>query len=122
MKYSNNFTRDFKWYLKMRHLFNFDGNPFDKEIIFDLNGVDGKQAFYLLDSTGKLVPTKHPNILKSILKTKGSANLHIQMYSEDRANGLLPLYELKEMCSTFMAPEWFFKAVENSKVNKWQYA
>lgn len=61
-------------------------------VLFDKNGVSGKEAFYQWDSNGKILPTKHANLF-SLLKTKGSANLHIKMYAEDRAKGLLPLIE-----------------------------
>lgn len=150
MKYSISFERDFKWYLLVRHLFNFDGSssyfkrtvqiykrkvgekeyqlqneiPFAtfKEtystmvsgysvktfsdgmffeyafipaaypiILFDKNGVTGKEAFYQWDSNGKILSTRHPNLLLSLLKTKGSVNLNIKMYAEDRAKGSLPL-------------------------------
>lgn len=114
-KYSDNFERDFKWYLKMRHEFNFDGH-LDREITYNPNGVDGKQAFFKFDSQGKLPPTKHPNLLRSLLKTKGSVNLHIKMYAEDRASGLLPLIELRGLCILFKAPYWFREAIEKQKV------
>jgi hypothetical protein len=114
MTYSTNFTRDFNWYLKMRHLFNFDGKH--KEVISDKNGIDGRKAFYLLDTEGKLFPTKHPNILTTLIKTKGSVNLHVKMYAEDRASGLLPLIEFRGMCIKWKAPKWFYNSVEHQKV------
>ena len=91
MKYNLNFDRDFNWYLSMRNIFNFDGsdgywNKLGVSIVqYDKNGVDGKQAFYNWDSNGVIKPTKHPNILNTLLKVKGGVNLHIKMYAEDRA-------------------------------------
>lgn len=114
MKYSYKFIRDLNWYIKVRHLFSFDGHQY-REIIYDPKGIDGRKAFYLFDSEGKLKPTKHPNILRSLIRTKGSVNLHIKMYSEDRAKGLLPLIEFRGMCIKLKAPEWFYFAVEKSK-------
>ncbi len=119
MKYSHNFTRDFNWYIKVRHLFSFDGHQ-DRQITYDRNGIDGRKAFHLFDSEGKLKPTKHPNLLRSLIKTKGSVNLHIKMYSEDRAKGLLPLIEFRGMCIKWKAPEWFYFAVEKSKHKLYQ--
>jgi hypothetical protein len=113
-KYSKGFERDFNWYLFMRHRFNFDGH-LDRYIVYDPNGVDGKKAFHKFDSSGRLVPTKHPNILKTLLKTKGSTNLHIKMYAEDRAKGRLPLLEFRGICIEFRAPYWFREAVEQQK-------
>ncbi len=119
--YSQEFERDFKWYLKMRAMFNFDGsnsyhNKKGKDIIvYDKNGVTGKEAFYKWDSNGKILPTKHPNILHTLLKTKGSVNLHIKMYAEDRAKGLFPLIEFRAFCIKYKCPAWFKEAVERQK-------
>jgi len=173
-KYSLEFERDFKWYLKMRVMFNFDGaldyfkrtvqiykrKTGDKEyqllnempfatfkgtypamvsgnsvkqfsdgmffeygclpcaypiILFDKNGVSGKEAFFQWDSNGKILPTKHPNLLHKLLKTKGSVNLHIKMYSEDRAKGLFTLIEFRAFCIKYSCPAWFKEAVECQK-------
>jgi len=120
-KYSPEFERDFKWYLKMRAMFNFDGsNSYHNKkgqdiIVYDINGVTGKEAFYKWDSNGKILPTKHPNILHTLLKTKGSVNLHIKMYAEDRAKGLFPLIEFRAFCIKYRCPTWFKEAVERQK-------
>jgi hypothetical protein len=122
MKYNASFERDFNWYLKMRHKFNFDGsnNYYNKQgkevIVFDKNGVSGKEAFYKWDSNGQIVPTRHPNIMHSLLKTKGSVNLHIKMYAEDRAKGVFPLIEFRAFCISIKSPQWFRQAVEQQKV------
>ncbi len=122
MKYSKEFERDFKWYLSMRHKFNFDGcnDYFDKKgnqlIKYDKNGFSGKEAFYIRDSTGKIVSTKHPNLLKTLYKTKGSTNLHIQMYAEDRANLRLSGLELRGLCIKFKAPSWFREAINKQAI------
>jgi hypothetical protein len=121
MKYKPDFERDFKWYLSVRHHFNFDGkseyvNKNGKDVvIYDRNGVSGKEAFYKFDSNGLMLPTKHPNILHTLLKTKGSVNLHIKMYAQSRAEGTLPLLEFRAACIKYKLPYWFKKAVENQK-------
>ncbi len=115
MKYSDNFIRDFKWYLSVRHSFTFDGKLPDK-IPYDLNGIDGKKCFHKFDSIGKLLPTKHPNLVACLLRTKGSVNLHIKMYAEDRASGALPGNMFDEICKEFNVPDWFIDAVEKQKV------
>jgi len=120
-KYSPEFERDFKWYLKMRAMFNFDGsNSYHNKkgqdiIVYDKKGVTGKEAFYKWDSNGKILPTKHPNLLHTLLKTKGSVNLHIKMYAEDRAKGLFPLIEFRAFCIKYGCPTWFKEAVERQK-------
>ena len=118
----SNFDRDFNWYLRMRHLFDFDGveNYYNKkgiEIVqYSRDGVSGRKAFYLWDSQGKIVATKHPNIFRTLLKVKGSCNLHIKMYAEDRASGNFGFTEFRGLCFKFRAPDWFREAVEKQKV------
>jgi hypothetical protein len=120
-KYSENYERDYKWYLSMRHVFNFDGsnayyNKKGENIIQpNKNGVDGKEAFFQWDSNGQIKPTKHPNILHTLLKVKGSCNLHIKMYAEDRAACNFSGLEFRALCIKFKAPYWFREAVENQK-------
>ena len=60
-------------------------------------------------------PTYEPNKLKTLLKTKGSVNLHIKMYAEDRAKGYLPKIEFDKICTEYDLPSWFIDAVENQK-------
>ncbi len=99
MKYSERFNKDFKWYLSIRHIFNFDGQHtyINKKghtlVNYDPKGISGKEAFYLYDSHGIIKPTKHPNLLTTLLKTKGSVNLHIKMYAEDLAKCYLSKLE-----------------------------
>ena len=112
MKYSDRYRKDFKWYLSVRNVFNFDGRHF-VEVVHDRNGLDGLKAFYLYDSQGKLNPTRHPTMLQRLIKTKGSVNMHIKMYATGRADGTLPRPEFEEMA--FSYPDWFSKAVENQK-------
>ena len=119
MKYSKNFNRDFNWYLKQRNFFDFDGSlPLD--IIYDKSGIDGKKAFLIYDSQGKLLPTKHPTLLAKMIKTKGGVNLHVKMFAEDRASGLFPGFEFRALCIKLKAPYWFREAVEHQKVKYWK--
>jgi hypothetical protein len=123
MRYSTNFERDVRWFLRMRHKFNFDGTkdyfrPKTGEplIQYDRKGVDGIRAFYEWDSRGKIVSTRHPNLLHTLLKTKGSTNLHIKMYAEDRASCNMNKIEFRALCISFGAPTWFREAVETQKL------
>lgn len=115
MKYSDNFNRDFNWYLSVRHSFNFDGKT-PIEITFNAKGIDGKKAFYIYDSKGKLNETKHPHLLSTLIRTKGSVNLHIKMYAEGMADGTFPKIEFNEFCEKIKSPEWFINAVEQQKI------
>jgi len=123
-KYNSNFERDVKWYLSVRHKFNFDGCAFyyhkqgEPVIKHSNRGVSGIEAFFQYDSNGKVVETKHPNILHTLLKTKGSVNLHIKMYAEDRAACNFSKIEFRALCIQLKSPNWFREAVENQK---WKY-
>jgi hypothetical protein len=121
MKYNNKYIRDVMWYFSMRHTFNFDGTHtyYNKKgnliIVYDRNGIDGIHAFYLWDSQGVIKPTRHPNILHTLLKTKGSTNLHIKMYAEDLADCNWNKIEMRALCIKFKAPSWFRTAIENQR-------
>lgn len=112
MRYSEQFERDFQWLLSMRHIFDFDGKGL-AVIPFDKNGVTGKEAFRRYDSQGKIVPTRHPNIVQSLIRTKGSANLHVKQYAQGAVEGTIPHAEVREYLRLFGAPEWVFRAVDN---------
>jgi len=119
MKYSTGFDRDFIFYLRMRKKFNFSGDHLrDKngEILivpFLKNGADGKHAFFVYESIGKVLPTKHPLLFFSLLKTKASANFHVkELYSSDRAKGFLCRVELEEIYDEINPPQWFIDSVE----------
>ena len=96
MKFSKRFEKDYEWFKSMVDVFSFDGNEHytNKKgvdiIQHDTKGNTAKECFYLYDSQGKIKPTSEPNKLKQLLKVKGSINLQIQMYAEDRARGYLP--------------------------------
>ena len=121
MKYSKNFERDYEWYLSVSNVFSFDGTKdyYNKKgielIQFDENGSSAKECFYLYDTNGITKPTCEPEQLRTLLKTKGSVNLHIKMYAEDRARGYLPKIEFEKICNEYDFPNWFVTAVENQK-------
>lgn len=122
MKYSKKFEETYNWYLSVTDKFNFDGTKDyytknGKEIIvFSKEGKSAKECFYLYDSQGIIEPTCEPAQLELLLKTKGSVNLHIKMYAEDRAKGVLSFVDFVEICEEVNAPMWFFKAVQEQRV------
>lgn len=124
MKYSKRFNKDFNWYLKVRNHFTFsgdilrkDGHPLDIE--FSLSGVDGKQAYHTYDSTGKLLPTKHPNLLRVLLKTKASVNFQVKQWAIDRAKGELSKVEFMSDVSIFCKKPWSWYVNENKSDERW---
>jgi hypothetical protein len=85
-------------------------------IQYNPNGKTAKECFYLYDSNGVIQETREPKELEKLYRTKGSVNLHIKMYAEDRAKGILPRMIFDQMCLEFNAPGWFGDAVEKQKV------
>ena len=121
MKFSKKFESDYNWYLSVAHIFNFDGcdNYYNKKgvrlIQYSEEGLTAKECFYLYDSQGVIKQTREAGLLEIILKTKGSVNLHIKMYAEDRAKGYLPKIEFEDMVKELDPPDWFIDAVESQK-------
>ena len=129
MKISKSFKRDYEWYLSVSDIFTFDGVDIhrnkkgDKIVNYqteEKGGYSARVCFYCYDTQGKIIPTYEPEKLTLLLKTKGSVNLHIKMYAQDRASGILPKWELQELCEKWNAPEWFFEAIENQKKRYWK--
>lgn len=115
MKYSESFERDWNWYYKYRNIFTFDGS-YDRILSYDeFEGYNAKHCFYILDSKGKVLQTNEPRLLTEILKCKGSINLHIKMWAEDRAKGILPKIEFEKIIEEFELLPWMTEAVEKQK-------
>lgn len=111
MKYSKNYDETFSFYLNNKKTLTFC--PFDiPDIKFDPKGVDGKYAFYIFESQGKLLPTKHVRIFKNVFRFKCSLNFHIKMWSESCWKFGMPNYD--ELMTTFInPPEWVGKHFKN---------
>lgn len=123
MKYSKEFERDVKFYLKNRHVFNFDGcrEYFNKKgeplIQYSNTGVSGIKAFHAYDSNGKVLPTKHPRLLHVLLKSKGSVNLNIKMWKEDYRHILFES-DVREIMTQYNCPNWVYKAITGKEYNE----
>lgn len=157
MNYKQNFEDKFNWYYRNRKKYSFDAcvwriadnNPASIEkvsqmgsyVVFDRNGVDAKEAFYMMETFGKIVPTRAPKLLIELLKCKGGVNFQIKQWAEGRADGTLPLIEFSseragvksgekallwwtktgkaryalDIATKERLPEWVINAVENSK-------
>lgn len=146
MKYSNNFERDYKFYLDNIKNFNFCGTLNVKfKAIPNKNGKTAKEVFYLIDSTGKNHPTCEPKLLNQLLLCKASVNFNIKQWAEGRADGTLPFHEFagdgetlewkvrkrngvktaipiykKSMAEVYGFPDWVIKAVEKQKATLYE--
>lgn len=121
IKYSDNFLRDYYWYLSVASILTFSGTDkfISKKghelIIHSYSGQSAKYCFYKYDTNGVIVPTNEPDKLKQLYTTKAAVNLQIKEYAIDRYSGLLTKFELEDICNELKAPGWFIKAVENQK-------
>ena len=116
MKYSNNFERDYNWYLKYKDVFNFSGSLINKDLVIEnIQGISAKDSFYIRDSTGIIKATKEPLLLTEIYKCKESINFHIKQWAEGRAEGTLPLVDFNKIIKEYELLEWMIKGVENQK-------
>lgn len=126
MKFSKSFERDYDWYFNWRNVFSFDGNNnyTNKQghslIVPSDSGKTAKECFYIFDSTGKIEPCREPELLKEILRAKGSINFNIKMWAESRAEGTLPKIEFAEIIKEFSLLDWMIEAVENLRAKHWE--
>ena len=82
MKYSKKFNRDYEFYLRNRSTFTFSGDNCVHVPVNMEHGVSCKESFWSWDSSGKLLPTKEPSLLQSVIVCKKSINLHLKMWVE----------------------------------------
>ena len=95
MKIGNKAKEDFNFYLKNRKVFVFSGTLNSNYDAIKGNATAIK-AFYSIDTFGKNIGTKHPNILKAVLQTKAAVNFQIKQWAQGRADGTLPLSEFSK--------------------------
>lgn len=63
----------------------------------DVDGKDAKFCFYKIDTEGKIVGCKEPELLKQILKCKGSINFNIKQW----------VIGLEDYCGGYRTVEYF---------------
>jgi hypothetical protein len=132
MKFSKNFERDYNWYFKYRFKFDFCGslNP-NHTPIPDENGKTAKEALFSIDTYGKNIGCREPELLNELLLCKASINFMIKMWAETRAEGTLPLimFSKREAFKRYEVPltdepdiheefeliDWMIEAVEKQK-------
>lgn len=110
--------RDILWYFKVRHKFTFSPKFNRDSIIYDSNGLSSLDAYVSYDSLGKLLPTKHPRTLKSLIATKGSVNFQIQEWANALVGGYLVKCELEDYLSDIKAPSWVLQAVQRQRYSE----
>lgn len=97
MKYSKSFERDYDFYLSSIDKFKFCGTSKPKfKAINDPKGKLAKEVFFMIDSNGRNIGCKEPELLDSLLLCKASVNFQIKQWSEGRREGTLPLPEFSK--------------------------
>lgn len=66
----------------------------EERAVFGKNGLGARAVFRRFDSTGKLAPTRQPNILDAALRGKKMLNMQIKMWAEGWQD--VSLFELME--------------------------
>jgi hypothetical protein len=109
-KYKTNFERDWAFYVDNSSVFTFSGKPLITHP-FKATGVSAKEAFYIKDSTGKVIATKELTLLQKVFNVKASINLQIKMWAEDLAMGILHIQDLWYIKKEYNPPDWVFDAI-----------
>jgi hypothetical protein len=118
IRYSPAFNRDWDFYYNQRHQFTFAGCNIEIQYNFESSeqGKTAKECFFYLDSQGKKFSCSEFKLLIEILTCKAALNLQIEIWSQSRAEGTLPLFELQEYMEYFQCPDWVLKAIENQRL------
>jgi len=108
-KYSKNFERDWAFYTKAPKVVGcalmYKGMRWDR--FLDPNGVDPKHAFYVYDSTGKMINNTDPDTVCSALACKGlGMQITVENWAEDTISGLVFPDEIKQWIDVDQMPSW----------------
>ena len=113
MKFSKNFERDYCFYLSNRNIFNFSGVVPKYKAIPDEYGYTAKECMFYIDSCGKNVPRREPELLSELLMCKASVNFHIKMWADGMKREILFEKDLDEIQQSYGCPDWVTTAVKN---------
>jgi hypothetical protein len=116
---SPSFERDWNFYSANMDNFCFDGgNEKVEQVIFDENGLTAKEAFFYYETRGEIRPTSEPELLKKIIRCKGSLSFHFKiLWPDGICDGD---FSKEELFSSFKgtAPEWVHTAFNNQVIKK----
>src|SRR6185312_10751632 len=112
-KYSNRFNEDYDFYMYNIEKLNFCGSHVD---LVEKGNLDVKKAFFLWDSQGRITNCENPELLRKLIITKKSVNLHIKMWAEGRLEMTLPICDWETIQIEFMLPDWAIKSCDNQMI------
>jgi hypothetical protein len=130
MKYSKNFERDYKLYLRLADKFNFSACDIKQKynkVKYSENGVTAKGCFFFIDSNGKYIDCKETDLLFKILNCKASINFHIKLWAEEiyelicennLLNWKLAIGIISEIQNEYNFPDWVITAICIQAKNK----
>lgn len=110
MKYSDRFNEDYNFYMHNIEILDFCGSHVD---LVPQGNTDVKKAFFLWDSQGKINNCENPELLRKLMITKKSVNLHVKMWAEGRLEMTLPKCDWEDIVKEFNLPEWAIKSCDN---------
>ena len=108
-------SKNRKWILHFHHL-GVGHENFAAPWPSDKGGISAVQAFAIYESTGVVHTTNSPKAMGRLTSGKKIHGINVDMYARDRAGGMLPVWELKEMCNEVPG---MFEEVEKLKVAYW---
>ncbi len=116
MKYSENFNRDWLYYLYLVEEI--------KPVVYcrnDLNGRTAKECFWAKDTHGKIVACRENELLQKVLEAKERINLTCKMQAEDLLAGIVYPAELEDWHKS--APAWVLRSIfrQAKKLSKDEY-
>jgi hypothetical protein len=104
--------RDYIFYKNNINHFTFFGN-YPPKIYYNKQGVDAKRAFFIFDTTGKIVSTKEPELFRDLIICKKSVNFHIKMWAEGYDEYTLLEFDINDIKQDYNCPEWVIKSIKN---------
>lgn len=111
MKYSQNFNRDWEFYTSNLNTLEFWGGDRIPTVEYSVSGVSAKDCFYTYDSTGKLIPCKDHELVKSTLRFKKALNFQIKQWAEGFDDVGQPYEDYLTMFNN--PPEWIKESLRN---------
>ena len=103
-------------------ILTFSGSE-DFEVVYDVDGYPSKECFRRFDNGQyksnqegiKTIPTRHPNILYSVIKGKKSWGLFVSEWSEGIGTGLFTKYEFLQIFEEYniKIPDSLYKDFSN---------
>jgi len=115
-KYSDNFERDYNFYIQ--NIDNFTFCTEEINVLYLKDGVDAKEAFFIFDSKGKLVPTFEPELLKSVIFIKKAINFQIIQWASSYNDMFMGVNDYLKIFIN--PPPWVEHSFRQQLYKKWK--